>query len=122
MGIELHDQIEASRKILEASQNIRQPYWVTICGLRFIVNPGVFSPRYFGSTDIFSRHFPHRSGEQLLEIGCGTGITSVLAALRGASKVVAVDINPAAVKNALTNSSLHSVNHIVDARIGNVFS
>jgi release factor glutamine methyltransferase len=122
MGIELCEQIKASRMILEASQNFKQPYWVSVCGHRFIVNPGVFSPRYFGSTDIFSRHFPYRGGERFLEVGCGTGITSVIAAFHGAQKVVALDINPKAVENTQRNASLHALDRIIDARVSDVFS
>ena len=45
----------------------------------------------------------------VLEIGCGTGLVSITAALQGARSVVASDINPAAVVNATYNAELCKV-------------
>ncbi|SRR6266481_562750 len=115
-------QVAASREILVKNQAEKKPYRVNICGLEFIVQPGVFSPRYFNSTDIFSRNFPYRRDESFLEIGSGPGITSVLVALRGARSVVAVDINPKAVKNTQANALLHGVQNLVGVRVSDVFS
>jgi 23S rRNA G2069 N7-methylase RlmK/C1962 C5-methylase RlmI len=47
---------------------------------------------------------------------------SVLAALRGAATVVAVDVNRKAVRNTKANAALHSVDNVVDARVSDVFS
>jgi release factor glutamine methyltransferase len=43
---------------------------------------------------------------EVLEIGCGTGLISIVCALQGARSVVASDINPAAVANATYNAEL----------------
>jgi release factor glutamine methyltransferase len=115
-------QILASRKILEASAREKQKYYITIEGKQFVVLPGVFSPKYFGSTKIFSAQFPYRQGDTVLEIGCGTGITSVLAAQRGATRVLSVDISSAAVENARANAAFHGVSEIVEARLSDLFS
>ena len=92
-----------------------------VAGQEFVVHPGVFSPKYFGSTHVFAHLLGIQAGDRFLEIGCGTGILSVIAAQTGAAKVVAIDINPLAVKNTIENAKLHHVERIVDAREGDVF-
>lgn len=115
-------QIEHSRRVLSDSLKEVQPYTVTVAGREYIVLPGAFSPKYFGSTDIFTRAFPYRKGGSLLEIGCGTGITSVEAALRGARRVLAIDISDIAVSNTNKNAELHGVSHLVEARVGDALA
>lgn len=44
-----------------------------------------------------------------LEIGCGAGVISVLAALAGCDRVVAADINPKAVRNTELNAARHDM-------------
>ena len=46
------------------------------------------------------------NGRSVLEIGTGTGLLSVLAATHSAKKIVATDINPAAVANAKYNLAM----------------
>jgi release factor glutamine methyltransferase len=115
-------QVKNSRDVLVKNLNEQQSYEVTICNRNYIVLPGVFSPKYFGSTQIFSSHIPFQYGEKFLEIGCGTGITSVEAALAGAQRVVAVDISAAAVENTRLNAQRFSVDSILDSRQSNIFS
>jgi release factor glutamine methyltransferase len=115
-------QVQDSRRILELSQREPEEYGVTVCGRQFIVLPGVFSPKYFDSTRIFSEQFPFRPHEDFLEVGCGTGVTSVLAALNGAQRILAVDINPVAVENTRINATLHGVGSVVESRVSDLFS
>lgn len=115
-------QIAASRAILDRSQQEGVPYDVNVCGIPFVVLPGVFSPRYFDSTQIFSSAIKIETGQTFLEVGCGAGATSVLMALRGASRVLAVDINEVAVKNTLDNIRRHRVEEVVETRQSDVFS
>lgn len=115
-------QIADSRAVLRESEKETQPYEVEVCGRKFVVNPGVFSPKYFGSTKIFCKVFPYRDNDTLLEIGCGTGIISVTAALNGSSRVVAVDINPLAVENTKINAFRHRVASVVTARVSDIYS
>lgn len=55
-------------------------------------------------------------GTSVLDVGCGTGVLAVAAALLGAAPVVAVDIDPVAVDAARTNAARNGV--AVDARAG----
>lgn len=59
-------------------------------------------------------------GETVLDIGCGSGIIGIAAALLGAEKVVGVDIDPVAVKVARENSSINKVDNICDFTEGNL--
>jgi len=46
-------------------------------------------------------------GKTLLDMGCGTGVLAILAALRGAGEVTAIDIDPWAYENTIENCELN---------------
>ncbi|MCS7467099.1 class I SAM-dependent methyltransferase [Stieleria sp. ICT_E10.1] len=56
------------------------------------------------------------AGRSVLEIGTGTGLLSLLCLANGAQKVVATDINPAAVSNARYNVAMHQLDESFDVR------
>jgi ribosomal protein L11 methyltransferase len=60
------------------------------------------------------------SGKQVLDVGCGTAVLSIAAALRGAAQVLAVDIDPVAVAIAKDNVVVNGFSDIIQARIGNL--
>ena len=62
------------------------------------------------------------SGKKVIDMGTGTGILAILAAMRGASSVVAVEIDKAAYDNAVDNvaSNLAGIATRVDVRHGDV--
>ena len=49
---------------------------------------------------IVLRHFPDVRGKRVIDIGCNAGLYSVESSCRGASHVVGVDVNPAAIEQA----------------------
>lgn len=53
-------------------------------------------------------------GKELLDMGCGTAVLAILARMRGASRVVAIDIDEWAYNNALENIRL---NHTEDIQV-----
>ncbi|WP_323799156.1 methyltransferase [Parasphingorhabdus sp.] len=81
----------------------QEPYDTDVAGLPIIVLPSVWSPAYDWSSVFYVENFPDVTDKSFLEIGCGTGVISVFAARRGANRVVAVDVNPEAVRNAALN-------------------
>ncbi|MEV3992519.1 methyltransferase domain-containing protein [Streptomyces sp. NPDC049837] len=86
----------------------------------------VFAPPFSPSTEAAMEllGFPadfHRSGS-FLEIGCGTGVIAVSAALAGCERVVAADINPHAVRNAAVNAGRHGVADRVRAVHSDLFA
>lgn len=92
-----------------------------VAGLELEVFPGVFHPRYFGSSPILARFVDSLplKGKSFLEVGCGSGVVALCAARRGAI-VTAVDINPDAVRCTISNAAQNQLN--VDCRHGDVFS
>ena len=101
--------LEETRELLLESQVEKDNYSISINGKSFVVYPGVFSPKYFDSTEFFSKKVPIEAGERFLEIGSGTGVVSIFASDYGAD-VTATDINPRAVKNTLENFRRHGLN------------
>lgn len=75
-------------------------------GLRLFVPAGVFHPAFFGSTRVMAAFLRKQElqGKSLLEIGCGSGLLSLVAAGQGA-EVTALDINPAAVACCRDNAA-----------------
>ncbi len=105
---------------LHTLKKINSEIKVCLLGYSFVTLPGVFSPSCSSDTEWFAEKLiPHIKKLSFLEIGTGTGIIAALAALRGASKVVATDINPQAIKNSILNKRLHHLNFSI--RKGSVF-
>jgi methylase of polypeptide subunit release factors len=71
--------------------------------------PEVYAPVYASSTMLFTQWLQYPKDGSMLEIGCGAGVTAVMAALSGCPGVVAADINPAAVENTRLNVVRHGV-------------
>lgn len=55
-------------------------------------------------------------GKQVLDMGCGTGILGILAAMRGANHVLGIDIDEWAVANTIENADRNGVQ--MDALLG----
>ncbi len=51
-------------------------------------------------------------GKSVLDMGCGTGILAILAALRKADKIMAIDIDKWSYENTLENAERNKVPHI----------
>lgn len=56
-------------------------------------------------------------GKQVLDMGCGTGILGILASMRGAEAVTAIDIDEWAYNNTIENAEINQISNI-DAAIG----
>ncbi|MDR1746408.1 MAG: 50S ribosomal protein L11 methyltransferase [Tannerella sp.] len=52
------------------------------------------------------------TGRDVLDMGCGTGVLAILAAKKGAERIVAVDIDEWAYRNAIENCRLNNANRI----------
>ncbi|MEN1759752.1 50S ribosomal protein L11 methyltransferase [Anoxynatronum sibiricum] len=56
----------------------------------------------------------------VLDIGCGSGILAIAAALLGARKAIGVDLDPVAVEVSIRNAVLNQVSDRVEIRQGNL--
>ncbi|MGW1432316.1 methyltransferase [Streptomyces sp. NPDC002431] len=74
------------------------------------------------ATRLFTAWLPYEDAASFLEVGCGAGVTSVTAALRGCSRVCALDINAAAVENSRLNAERHGVQDRVSTLKSDLFS
>ncbi|ROP42177.1 methyltransferase [Saccharothrix texasensis] len=90
-----------------------------LMGLDWTVLPEVWPPD--PATEVFTSALPFGPGTRFLEIGCGAGVTSVMAARNGCERVVAADINPAAVANTELNAETHGVGDRVEALTSDLF-
>ena len=52
-------------------------------------------------------------GNTVLDMGCGTGILSILASMRGAASVTSIDIDQWAIKSTIENASLNNIKNLV---------
>jgi release factor glutamine methyltransferase len=84
--------------------------------LQIVVDPGIFHPGWFISTGVLLRYLENMelAAKRVLELGCGSGIISLLVASRGAI-ATASDINPDAVRNTRENAER---NHLEVEAIG----
>jgi len=98
--------------------NVNQPNMVSAYNKKFIVHPDVRPPTMTG---VYMLEYSEiNDGEEVLDIGTGSGLHAVLAAEK-AKRVVATDIYAPAVENAKVNARLHGVEHKIDFRVGDLF-
>jgi len=75
-----------------------------------------------GEPSFYAAALPVPKDGSVLEIGCGAGLIALTAAKRGAAKVLATDISPAAVANCKANAASCGLANVVTARLSDVFS
>ena len=82
---------------------------VTIMGNTFDISENVFNPRYYYTSIYMAKNIKVSPDDIVLDMGTGSGIQAVTAA-QTASKVVAIDINPEAVRYAKMNAAANGMN------------
>lgn len=88
-------------------------------GKTFLVAPNIFWPGE--DSKALVRNFDVQPGETVLDIGAGSGVLSVFAALKGAAQVVGLEINRDAVEVARRNVDVHGLGNIIDIRYSDMF-
>lgn len=94
-----HLGVQAS-EIAEMSART-EPFETTLAGVDITVYPHVYPGGI--DSELTSKAVGDVAGKSVLDLCTGTGIVAVKAAMAGAEKVVAVDLNPEAVKNTKFN-------------------
>lgn len=115
-----NNYIPLVQKYLDVNQSLDKVYTFKHEGKFFIGMNTVFSPSVFEDTYFFAKSLPSQPNSTFLEIGCGTGLISILKALDGLN-VTATDINRDALSNTRINAILHSVEDQVSIVYSDVF-
>lgn len=89
-----------------------QPESVMYLGKTYLTDKNVFPPFEDSKALASSMKIPRES--RVLDWGTGSGVLGIIAAKKGAERVIAIDINPHAVTVANQNVRLHEVSSIVD--------
>jgi len=93
-------------------------------GIPFVVTPSVFNPKVPRTGEFLASQIDARLVRQdwaVLDMGTGCGVCAIFAA-KHARRVVAVDINEAAVRCAGINARLNHLEHKIDVRHGDLFA
>ena len=80
-----------------------------VAGVDLIIHPRVYRAEGASTTSTLLKALGEPKGLRVLDMGCGSGIIGVIAALRGASQVVLADVSPDAVANAEANVEYHGL-------------
>nr|CAD27648.1 AtaP5 protein [Saccharothrix mutabilis subsp. capreolus] len=97
------------------------PDTFSLLGREWRLHRGVFPGTITAATEVMASVLPYPRGGSFLEIGCGSGVIAVTAALSGAARVTAVDINDRAVANTAENARFHGVEDKVTVLHGDLF-
>jgi release factor glutamine methyltransferase len=89
---------------------LRKERKYTYPGTTVTVLPGVFHPGLFYSTKFLIEYLQDQpiESKSMLELGCGTGLISIIAAKSGA-EVTAIDLSLKAIENVKLNTLTNSV-------------
>ncbi len=88
-------------------------------GKDFHVYPNTFWP--FMDSQPLVQKLRIKPGESVLDVGTGSGVIAVFACYHGAGRVLALDINPAALKSAQRNASEHGYADVMEVRRSDLF-
>lgn len=96
---------------------IRAPFHTTYPSAEYeiIIEPGMaFGTGNHETTTLMIHAILEQDliGKKVLDMGCGTGILSILAAKRGAEKIIAIDIDVWAINSAIENCKTNLVSNI----------
>ncbi len=90
-------------------------------GIKILLDPGVvfgtsLHPTTRGCLSALATVYERENIDRVLDLGTGTGILAIAASLLGAKWVLAVDINPLAVKTASANVRLNELENRIEVR------
>lgn len=93
---------------------------VEYLGRKFLVFRGVFWPSW--DSQALVKNYVINHGETVCDVCTGSGVIAVHSAWRGARKVVALDINPNAIRATKENALRYGLAPVIEPRLSDVFS
>jgi release factor glutamine methyltransferase len=97
------------------------PRKVEVLGRTYEISRHVFNPRFYFTSRFMAKNLIISKGDVVLDMGTGSGIQAITAG-GSASKVIAIDINPEAVKFARKNVIANNLGDFVSVVEGDLFS
>jgi release factor glutamine methyltransferase len=97
------------------------PHDVEVLGRKYFTSKDVFNPKFYRTSEFMANHIRVTSEDEVLDMGTGSGILAITAGY-AAQKVIAVDINPEAVRYARKNIERHKLKSTVSVIEGDLFS
>lgn len=88
---------------------------VPVCSYDIVIDPKMaFGTGHHATTTLIMRRLLDMNveGKKVVDVGTGTGILAILAAMRGAAEVTGIEIDPAAYVNAVENVQLNGCGSI----------
>jgi release factor glutamine methyltransferase len=127
---ELKSYVRSLERSRSALTRADRPRTFAMAGREWDLLEDVFAPPFSATTQVAMEILGlvgdgeprYRRDGSFIEIGSGTGIIAVTAALNGCERVVATDISTAAVENTRLNAERHGVADRVRALHGDLFS
>ncbi len=110
-------------ELLSSIRRLKTPYFIKLAGLSLRIDKNVYPSSQlnaFMAKTAFNSLKAQKDSLKVLDFGTGTGFLAITAALKGA-KVIALDINPDAIKCAQFNVMNNKVEDKVECRLSNGF-
>jgi methylase of polypeptide subunit release factors len=109
-------------EVIDDLRKETEPHRVRIAELDLTVLPGVLSPRLSHAPDALMARWTIPPGAEVLDLGCGSGVLGFAALSQGASRLVALDVNPVAVETANLNIRDLGYAERAEARLSDTYS
>src|SRR6266849_3159884 len=95
---------------------------ISMFGFSLDVPPTIFHPGLYFSSKFLGEYLQtlELQNRRVLDVGCGSGILSLVAGSRGAS-VTGVDINPVAIQATINNAERNSLQSSITGRVSDLF-
>lgn len=102
------DTIIVNNKVIKGNGYIKE----NINGLNFIISPtSFFQVNNIGMINIYNKVLDYIDGGNVLDLYCGTGTIGIYVSKK-ANKVLGIELNKEAVKDALFNKKINNINNI----------
>ena len=114
------DTIVVNDKIVKGNGYIKEE----INGLNFIISPtSFFQVNNIGMINIYNKVLEYVDGGNVLDLYCGTGTISMYVSKK-ANKVLGIELNKEAVKDALINKKINNIANVdfISGDVGNILS